>query len=143
MSEESVIAEIHKLIDEKLASGVVVHVDWIAHGIMQKKGEIEGENAEFYRVCTHRQISQIAKRAIGKYQPKHQTDPQLVMEGFEHLSKAYPMTRGGDLVLVPITLCTDAELEARAADLVKMAKGSLAHAKEIRAYVSSRVRTAA
>lgn len=65
MSEESVIAEIHKLIDEKLASGVVVHVDWIAHGIMQKKGEIEGENAEFYRVCTHRQISQIAKRAIG------------------------------------------------------------------------------
>ncbi len=100
MSEESVTAEIHKLIDEKLASGVVVHIDWIAAGIMQKKGEIEGENAELYGVCTHRQIVQIAKRAIGKYQPKHQTDLQLVMDGFEHLSKASPMTRGGDLVLV-------------------------------------------
>jgi len=137
MSETSITSDIHALIDDKIATGVVVKAEWIAAGIIKVKDKISGEDLEFYRVCAYRDIVRIAKRAIGKYAPSANTPEQLVLPGFKHLCKAYPMERDGDIVLVPVNQCTSAELLARAVQLDGMADGCRAHAKEIRAFVAA------
>lgn len=138
MSEHSVTDEIHALIDEKISSGVAVRADWVAAGILEIKNKIQGEDEPFYRVCAYRDIVRIAKRVIGKFEVTDTTPEQLVLPGFKHLCKAYPMNRDGDVVLVPVTQCTDAELLARAEQLDDMAKGCRAHAREIRSYIVAR-----
>lgn len=143
MSEHSVTEEIHKLIDDKIASGVVVHADWVAAGILEMKDKIDGDDAPFYRVCAYRDIVRIAKRVIGKFEVTDNTPAQLILPGFRHLCKAYPMERDGAVVLVPVTLCTDEELKARASQLEEMAKGCRAHAAEILDYVLAREAVAA
>jgi len=138
MDETSVTAEVHKLIDEKISAGVVVVVEWAAAEILAGKNELQGDDAPFYRVCTFKEVCRIVKRAIGKYDATDTTDEQLTFPGFKHLSKAYPMTREGQVVLVPVTKCTKEELLARAEFLDEMAKGCRAHARELREYVSAR-----
>lgn len=142
MDDISVTKEIHALIDEKIAAGVAVRADWIAAGIIESKNNISGEDAPFYRVCAHRDIVRIAKRAIGKYEPSANTPEQLTFPGFKHLCKAYPLERDGEVVLVPVDQCTTAELLLRAEQLDGMAEGCRAHAREIRAFVLAKTEAA-
>lgn len=143
MDENSVTAEVHKLIDNKISSGVVVNIDWAAAEILAGKAEIDGADAPFYRVCTFKEVQRIVRRAIGKYDVTDTTDDQLVLPGFKHLCKAYAITRDGKVMLVPVTKCTTPELLARADFLDEMAKGCRSHAREIREYVSARAAEAA
>lgn len=138
MSDTSITEEIHALIDEKIATGVAVRADWVAAGILEMKNRISGEDEPFYRVCAYRDIVRIAKRVIGKFETTDTTPEQLVLPGFKHLCKAYPMNRDGDVVLVPVDRCDVAELLARADQLDDMAAGCRAHANEIRTYVLAR-----
>lgn len=138
MDAASITSEIHRLIDDKIASGVLVQTHWIAHEVLGRHDDIEGQDAEWYRVCTFKEVCRIAKSAIGKYRAEDVTDQQILLPGFTHLCKAYPLTRDGELVLVPVDQCSDDELRARAADLDKMAKGCIAHARELREYVNAR-----
>lgn len=135
MEDISITAEVHKLVDEKFSAGVLVQTHWIAQEILGNHAEIEGPDAEWYRVCTFKEVCRIAKSAIGKFKVDGATSEQLLLPGFKHLCRAYPLTREGDLVLVPVDQCTDAELLERADDLDKMAKGCVDHAAEIREYV--------
>lgn len=143
MNENSVTEEIRAMIDDKIASGIAVRADWIAAGILEIKNKIDGEDMPFYRVCAYRDIVRVAKRVIGKYDATDNTPEQLVLPGFKHLCKAYPMERDGAVMLVPVTLCTGEELVARAALLEEMAKGCRAHAAEILDYVAARESVAA
>lgn len=138
MNETSVTQEIHKLIDDKIASGVIVHADWVAAGILEIKSNIDGDDVPFYRVCAYRDIVRICKSVIGKFEVTDSTPAQLILPGFKHLCKAYPMERDGMVVLVPVNMCTEAELRARACQLEEMAKGCRAHAREILDYVMAR-----
>ena len=88
MIDTSIIGDIHALIDDKIASGVIVKVDWLAHEILGMKSDIEGEDAPFYRVCAFKEICRIATRAIGKYNVEDSTEQTLLLPGFEHLCKA-------------------------------------------------------
>lgn len=143
MDDMSVTSEIHRLIDDKISAGIIVNVDWIAAEIIEIKADINGEDAPFYRVCAFRDIKRIATRAIGKYDVADTTSEQLVLPGFKHLCRAYPIARDGSPLLVPVNLCTDAELSARAEQLEEMAKGCIAHALEIREYMMARGKSAA
>lgn len=138
MNEHSVTAEIRALIDEKIAANVAVRADWIAAGILELKDKIDGDDVPFYRVCAYRDVVRLAKRVIGKFEVTDLTPEQLVLPGFKHLCKAYPMERDGAVVLVPVNLCSDAELLGRAAQLEDMAKGCRVHAAEILDYVAAR-----
>lgn len=143
MDDNSIYAEMHKIVSEKLEAGALISIDWLAQGIIAERCNIEGDDAEFYRVHTHRDLIRIAKRVIGKYNVDGETADQLVLPGFKHLCKAYPMSRDETIVLVPVSLCTNGELTARAAQLDEMAKGCRAHAVEIREYVLARGHAAA
>lgn len=138
MDETSVTEEIHRLIDDKIATGAIVRADWVAAGILEIKSNIDGEDVPFYRVCAYRDIVRVAKRVIGKYEADDTTPDQLLLPGFKHLCKAYPMVRDGIPMIVPVDQCTEAELRRRAADLEKMAEGCRAHAREIREYIAAR-----
>ena len=135
---ESVYREVAEFVRKKTDDGAIVQVDWLATEFLGRKDQIDWDDAPFYTVCAHHHIREIAKQCIGKYKPKPQTDNQIVLLGFEHLQKAYPVERSGERLLVPVHLLTDDELEARALEYEDMAKGCIAHAKEIRSFVRHR-----
>lgn len=142
MNDISIRTEIRAIIDEKISAGIAIRADWVAVGVLGTKDKIEGDDAEFYRVCAYNEIRRIAKEVIGKFKATDETPAQLVLPGFTHLCKAYPMDRDGEVVLVPVDQCTTAELLTRAAQLHDMAVGCVAHADEIRAYVTARAEAA-
>lgn len=142
MSDISIRTEVRAVIDEKISAGVAVRADWVAVGILEAKAGIEGADAEFYRVCAYNEIRRIAKEVLGKWKATDETPEQLVLPGFTHLCKAYPMERNGEVVLVPVDQCTASELLHRAEQLDEMAAGCRAHAKEIRAYVMAKAEAA-
>lgn len=144
MNESTITSDIHQLIDERIASGALVHVPWVAGAILDSRPHITGEDAPFYRDCTFKEVVRLVKRAIGKYEEATDTTPdQLLFPGFKHLVRAYPIEREGERVLVPVQECTDDELEARANELEKMARGCRSHARELREFVLGRLSRAA
>ena len=142
MSDTSIRTEVHAVIEEKISAGVAIRADWVAVGILEAKAGIEGADAEFYRVCAYNEIRRIAKEVLGKWKATDETPAQLVLPGFTHLCKAYPMERDGEVVLVPVDQCSTSELLLRAEQLDEMAAGCRAHAKEIRAYVMAKAEAA-
>ena len=136
---DSVFKEIRKFVTDRVNSGVIVRVDWLTAEIVAQKDRFSGDDADFYLICAHRHVSEIVKECIGKYRPSaNRPEAQMVLSGFEHLQKAYPVEREGARVLVPVHLLTDDELEARALEYMEMSKGCIAHAKEIREYIKRR-----
>jgi len=143
MDENSIRSEMHKMAQERIDAGEVTSLDHIVHGVLSKREDIQGEDAPFYRVHAFDDLKRIAKSVVGKYAANDETADELLLPGFKHLCKAYPMTRDGEVVIVPVDMCSDDELKARAAQLDEMAKGCMAHALEIREYVLARRRVAA
>lgn len=138
---DTVFKEIRKFVSDKVNAGAIVRVDWLTAEIISERDRIEGDDADFYLICAHKHVSEIVKECIGKYKPKAQTDAQLVLDGFEHLQKSYPVERKGVRLLVPVHMLTDDELEARAIEYMEMSKGCIAHAKEIRAFIKARAQS--
>ena len=64
MDDFNITAEVHRVIDAKIEAGCVVNVTFVAAEVLAGKPNIEGDDAPFYRVCTHKEIVRIAKRAI-------------------------------------------------------------------------------
>lgn len=137
-SKTEVTREIRALVQDRIAAGVIVRVDWFTAEILAMKSRIEGEDADFYLACGADVIRDTVKRCIGDYEPQATTSAQLVMDGFDHLQKAYTVNRDGERVLVPVDLLTDVEIEGRAAELDDMARGCIHHAHELRGYQRAR-----
>jgi len=129
-------ADIAKMVQDTVESGAVGSVQFFTIQAMNGFGGIEGEGADIYTVCARETVVEIVKRVVKKYDTQESDAPTL--KGFEHLRTAYPVHRGGDHLLVPVHLCTDEELEYRALEFERAAKGYLKHAKEIRNYVDTR-----
>jgi hypothetical protein len=143
MDETSIRSEMHKLAQARIEAGEVTGLDELVHGVIDRRGAIEGDGAPFYRVHTFSDLKRIAKSVVGKYAAEDSTADELLLPGFVHLCKAYPMTRDGAVVIVPVDQCTDDELKARANQLDEMARGCVAHAREIREYMLARKPVAA
>jgi hypothetical protein len=139
-SKTEVTSEIRRLVQDRVDSGIAVRVDWFTQEILTLKCEIEGDDTDFYVACAVGFIKDTVKRCIGDYKPKASSvaDAQMVMDGFDHMQKAYTVDREGETVLVPVQHLTSVEIEGRAAELEAMAKGCIAHARELRAYDQGR-----
>ena len=135
-SKKDVTGEIRKLVSDKVEAGLVVRVEWLTTEILSTKSDIQGDDADFYVACGVDFIKDTVKRCIGHYQPRPASEPdrQIVMDGFDHMQKAYTVERESETVLVPVDMLSDDEIEARALELEAMARGCIAHAKELRAY---------
>lgn len=137
---DSIYTEVREFVSEKVAAGVIVRVDWLTAEYIGSKSRIDGDDYPFYHACAQAHINEVVRRVVGKYdsKPKAENDAQLVLPGFEHLQRAYTITREGVVVLVPVDKLTDDELLQRAAEYDLMAKGCRNHAREIRQFVTSR-----
>lgn len=130
---------IFKMVASKIDAGQVVNMHWATTEIMNNYSDISGADCDFYRIAAKHYISDQVKKSIQKFEPKSDgNNEQLVLDGFEHLQKAYPVKRGDDRELVPVDQIDDAELLERADEYERMAKGCMDHAAEIRIYVESR-----
>lgn len=143
MDEQSIRSEMHKIAQDRIDAGEVTSLDQIVLAVLDTRSNIDGDDAPFYRVHAFDDLKRIAKSVVGKYAAKDTTADELLLPGFKHLCKAYPMTRDDEVVIVPVDQCTDDELKGRAAQLDEMAKGCVAHAREIREYILARSRSAA
>ncbi|KZY51009.1 hypothetical protein A3734_06515 [Sulfitobacter sp. HI0054] len=142
-STTEVTREIRRMVQDKLDSGVAIRVEWLTTEIIASKDQIDGDDADFYIACGVDFIKKTVKRVIGEFEPKAEQSAQIIMPGFDHLQKAYTVTRNEQVTLVPVTMLTDMELEMRAQEYEAMAKGCLSHAKEIRAFIMGREQGAA
>jgi len=138
---KQITADIRKMVQDTVEAEAVGHVQFFTIQAMNGFGEIEGEGVDLYTICARETVVKIVKSVIKKYETQESDAPTL--HGFEHLRTAYPVHRDGDHVLVPVHLCTDEELLARAAEFKSQIKGLAKHAKEIEAYVAARVNEAA
>ena len=129
-------AEIRKMVQDTVESGAIGHVQFFTAKIMSQRDNIQGEDADFYTICARETIVGMVKSAVQKYAEPTSDTP--ILDGFENLRTAYPVHREGDHLLVPVQLCTDEELEARAMEFEVAAKGMRKHAKELRAYIRER-----
>lgn len=138
MNEQSITTEIRKFIADKVRNGEIVNVDWVTTEFIARKGEIHGEHFHFFLTCARKVIREIVSRVIGKYDARPITDAQIVLPGFDHLQVAYTVSRGSEVVLVPVDQCSDGELLSRADEFDTMAKGCMKHAAELRQFVRMR-----
>jgi hypothetical protein len=131
--------EIRKMVQDTVEAGAVGNVQFFAIQALNSFGQIEGEGADLYTVCARETVVGIVKGVVKKYERQDSDAPTL--DGFKHMRTAYPVHRGGDHLLVPVHLCTDQELEARADEFARAANGLRKHAKEIREYIAARQRS--
>lgn len=139
-SRTDVTTEIRRMVQDRIDAGVSIRVEWFTQEVLHMKPNIDGDDADFYVACAVDFIKETVKNCIGSYAPKAAavTDRQIVMDGFDYMQKAYTVQRNGEQLLVPVQCLTDEELEARALEYEAMARGCIAHAKELRAYRRSR-----
>lgn len=144
MQAINVQSDIRKLVTDCVERGEARTVASYVDIVMAEHPAIEGDDADFYLVCTRARVKEIVAKVIGKFSPKEGTaDRQLVLDGFQHLQVAYTFERQGQTVLIPVEQCSEIELIARASEYEEMAKGCRAHAREIREYVAARAGQAA
>jgi hypothetical protein len=130
---------ISDLVCSKIDRGEVVNMHWAATEVLNQYADINGTDVDFYLICARHYVADQVKKVIKRFEPSQdQTNGQLVLDGFSHMQKAYPVKRASAHELVPTDQLTDHELEARAAEYEKMAAGCIAHADEIRKYIRDR-----
>lgn len=144
-SDNDLFTEVRQVIDRALATGLEAPAKWVAQTVLSNHVGIEGEDKDFFVVCANHHVRDTVRAALRRFKPEAgaETDPQLVMPGFDRLQKAYLVERHDEQVVVPIDQLTDAEIDAKAVEYERMAKGCMRHAEELRRYIGSRERAAA
>lgn len=138
MSVKAVKQEVTIFISNKIGDNQIVNIDFIVHEITASKPGIEGPDTDFYVWLAHRELREIVKSCVAKYNAKENVSRQISLPGFEYLQIAYPVQRDGDSLLVPIERMTETEINERAAEYEAMGRGCLNHASELRGYVARR-----
>lgn len=137
------VSLVRNTVQRLLDNGNIANVRGVVQAVLEEKCDIYGDDLPFYQQFTVEEIKRQAKSAIARFKPKPETDPQLVLKGFEHLQIAYPVVRNGEALLVPTGQCSDIELLGRAKEYRQMSKGCLKHARELEELVADRTPQAA
>jgi hypothetical protein len=133
----SIYSQVKAIIADRIEAGEQVVVDWLTHEIVRGKELIDTPDSDFFRACAYVHVKDVVKRVVGKYDSGPASDAQYVLEGFQHLQKAYTVQRQGQNILVPVDQLSIEEIEARADEYDTMAAGCVAHAKELRFFALS------
>lgn len=117
-------------------NGRTLHPDWITTAVLADHPDVYGEDRAFYARCTRQTVREETRRALNKYKvvADQQADAQLVLPGFTRLQKYYLVDRDQTQVAVRVDDLTDAEIDAKVAELRGMAAGCLEHVDELLRY---------
>lgn len=135
MPQSDIIEEVRAFIRDGIEAKRVQSSKWITQAIVENHSDIFGSDADFYLRCALEHVRDTVGNVIGKFKDAIAIiNPQIVLDGFEHLQKAYLIERDSDSAIVPIDDCTLEEINAKIAEYEQMAAGCMAHAKELRTY---------
>lgn len=101
---------------------------------------VEGEAADVALVALHDSVWNTVSSRMNsdKKQESKDADPQMVMEGFARLQKAYVCTVENEQVYVLTEEMTDEQLQEKAEEHRRFGRGNYQHAEEIERYIEER-----
>lgn len=136
MTEQDLIVEARRHIQEGIDQKLVRVTDWIVTAIVKNHSDVHGADLDFHFICAHGHVRSIVRRVAQEYKETNPVaDSQRVLPGFRHFQKGYLVERDGSSVVLSIELMSRDEFLSKAADLRKMAQGCVEHAVEIERYV--------
>lgn len=141
---ESLTAEIRAIISDLEQRNERKVPDWITSAVLKKHPlpkSMPEDDADFALLCEHAHVRSTVGKVLGrpKLEVNAAPDPQLVLEGFEHLQKEYVVTaESGAKVSIPIEQISDDQLLEKADELDATSITLAAHAVEMRRYVAER-----
>jgi hypothetical protein len=130
--------EIESLIVTRIDAGQILQRSWITQEILCQHPIAVFPDSDFYRCCARETVAAAVRKvnALFKEEPETVTQGQLPLAGYTYLQRAYPLTRDGELLLVPIMQMTLAELNDKARCYDKMSDGCRGHADELRRFAA-------
>lgn len=144
-SQSDLTIEIKQIIEQGLATHVATAASFIAMAVVARHplpSGWKGDHRDFAIVCIHNHVRSMVKDVLKTMKAADIGDPQMTMEGFSRLQKAYIIERNKDLTVVPIEQCSDEELLAKAAELRSKIEGMAEHEDEIHRYIRQRRKVA-
>ena len=132
--------EIRDIIAATLAANQKVIKAWLITDILKQHPLGVIRDREFNVLCRYEAISRVTRDVLADMKLAAD-DPasvsksgMMLLPGFKHLQRGYPIERDGELMIVPIALMTSVERRARAQQYRKMAVGCEEHADELDRY---------
>ena len=130
--------EIHRIIDNHLTAGRKIVWAWLVKDVLDRHPLPLIRDHDFNLTCRHIAVGECAREVLRDLKLAA-NDPAKVastgtLPGYEHLNRGYPLERDGEIVIVPIDQMTRAERLDRAKQYRSMARGCIAHARELERY---------
>lgn len=146
-SQADLTTEIKQIVEQALKDDVATSAAFIAMAVVARHplpSNWTGDHKDFAIICIHHHVRGLVKDVLKAMKASRDdiTDPQMTMEGFSRLQKAYIIERNNDLTVVPIEQCSDEELQAKADELQVKIDGMIQHRNEILRYIRQRRKVA-
>lgn len=142
-AQREISAKIQWLIEN---NGSVLHPRFIAHSVVSDHPDVNGEDADFYKVVSYEKLRDEVRQQINRMKVKtddeQDSQQQLLMPGFDYLQRRYFVPRDGETCIVKIEEMSDEEIEAKAKEREAMGRACFAHADELRRYRELRAKAA-
>lgn len=138
--EQELRKPVFEAVEEAISKRKEVRRDWMVHELVKDR-QFAGPDRTWLRLTAYYAIKDLVGRAIrafAKAQEEDESNPQMILKGYERLQKSYALKRDEEIVFVAIEECTDDELEAKAVEHEAQSQGHLAHARELRRYITQR-----
>jgi len=130
--------EIAGCIDTAIANGQKIHPKWVTQQILCNHPDIEGEDADFYKVVGKDSVYDHVRRRINRFKlaPENEleVDSQLTLPGFKRVQKAYLTEIEGVPIAIPVDRLSSPQRLAKVRELRLMGAGCYAHADELERY---------
>lgn len=133
--------EIHHIIEAHLTAGHKVIWAWLVKDVLDRHPLPLIRDHDFNLTCRHIAVGECAREVLRNLKLAAD-DPKKVsgsgtLPGFKHLQQGYPIERDAEITIVPIDQMTRPERLERARQYRSMARGCIAHARELERYEGS------
>jgi magnesium-transporting ATPase (P-type) len=144
MTEYDLEKEVQAIIRQRIDKGQIAAANWVTEAVVSRHTKISGDDKEWYQVCAYAVIRSVVRKCVQRYKesPSLENDPQMVLEGFSRVQKAYLVERKKKQVVVPIDKLTSTEIDSKIRELRTMGQGCFEHADELSHYKDERRATA-
>lgn len=127
------------MIDAGLDEGRAQPASWIVEAVMGRHPfppDWQGDDRDFAEGSCRDHVRVEVRKKLRDYKAGDENEASQApwLPGFEHVQRAYLVTRHGEATVVPLDQLTDAEIESKEAALDTMGHGCFAHRDELRRY---------
>ena len=132
--------EVHRIIEAALTAGRRTQWAWLVTDVLNAHPLPLIPDHDFNVICRRLAVAGTVREVLHDLKlaaddpAKASGAGTMLLPGYQHLQRGYPIDRDGTIEIVPIDQMTRAERVARAKQYRKMSAGCLAHARELERY---------